>query len=378
MWGEIRWPWPKGRLPAPVYGFALMAWFIPAILPPAGRAHIPPSPAAMTAAPFLLPVLALDDLEQYLAQDAPTEDERERSLAVAGLRGRYEAEPASERDRQGWLSAGLQQEEFAKAKTPQQPSNPVSIAKVHGLVSQFADLGYTLERVREEGGLVPRYSLVRLPHELLGLDVPEIRKRVFLTLVLPLVLQENERILEQRQRLAIFRDRLAEQGSLAPEERQWVRELGIRYRLAEDDIDELLKRVDVIPPSLALAQAAVETGWGTSQVAQRGHALFGQMRQGSRPGEWVIRTFGDLPAAVAAYAANLNTHWAYQRFREQRAGMRKESQHPDGYRLALMIDLYSEKRIDYIREVRSVIRHNRLNDLDAARLDDRLVALPLI
>ncbi len=370
MWGKFRWPRPVVALPASIYGAVATAFLIPVILPPAGRTPVDPPQLAVSAG--LGASLALD-LSFGSENAAASDDERERGIA-AFTRGRLPGQSReTEHDRGQWLTAGLPWR-YGSAE----PERPLSaqVARAQGLASQFADLGYTLDSVREEGGLVPRHSLVRLPRELLGLDVPEIRKRVFLTLVLPLVLQENERILTQRERLTILRDRIADGGSPGPEERQWVRELCIQYRLAGDDIDELLRRVDVIPPSLALAQAAVETGWGTSRVAQRGHALFGQMRQGRRPGQWVVRTFGDLPAAVAAYATNLNTHWAYRRFRDQRAEMRQHAQEPDGYRLALLIDLYSEKRFEYIRDVRTVIRHNRLDALDAARLGDRAV-LPL-
>ncbi len=369
MWG-IRWTRRVVALPASICGAVAAAFLIPVIPPPVGPAPIDHRHAALSAG--LAASLAHDLSFGSQSASAP-DDERDRGVAAfaRGLLSGDESE--ADHDRSQWLTAGLPRR-YGGAEMERPLS--AQVARAQGLASQFTNLGYTLDSVREEGGLVPRHSLVRLPKELLGLDVPEIRKRVFLTLVLPLVLQENERILAQRARLTILRDRIADGGLLEPEEREWVRELCIQYRLADDDIDALRRRVDVIPPSLALAQAAVETGWGTSRVAQRGHALFGQMRPGRRPGQWLVRTFGDLPAAVAAYATNLNTHWAYRRFRDQRAEMRQHAQEPDGYRLALLIDLYSEKRFEYIRDVRTVIRHNRLDALDAARLDDR-AALPL-
>ena len=119
----------------------------------------------------------------------------------------------------------------------------------------------------------------------------------------------------------------------------------------------------------ALAQAALETGWGTSRPAQAGHALFGQMVYKDEDDEGRVRRFAALSEAVAAYAINLNSHRAYAEFRRARERARSEGKIPDGHTLAQHLHRYSERRMDYVRDVRSVMRTNGLKALDGARLD---------
>jgi Bax protein len=124
----------------------------------------------------------------------------------------------------------------------------------------------------------------------------------------------------------------------------------------------------VVPVSLALAQAALESGWGTSRGARNGHSVFGHMRFGDDD-EGRLRHFADLPAAVEAYALNLNTHRAYAEFRRARAAYRAEGKPLDGHSLAQHLHRYSERRMDYVRDVRGLMRANALRGLDRARLD---------
>ena len=110
------------------------------------------------------------------------------------------------------------------------------------------------------------------------------------------------------------------------------------------DVQELLNRMDVVPPSLALAQAAEESGWGTSRFARQGNALFGQYTYNAKPGivpaqrdadrRHRVRSHDNLLAAVRAYVHNLNSHWAYEDFRRKRSRLRRAGETISGYVLA--------------------------------------------
>ena len=150
------------------------------------------------------------------------------------------------------------------------------------------------------------------------------------------------------------------------------------FYVEDGDLGELLARVDAIPPSLVLAQAAQESGWGTSRFAHEGNALFGQRtwKEGAGldpeglddPG-FEIQAFNGLKDSVFAYLVNLNRHEAYRHLREMRAQMRADGTDLDGMTLAAGLDEYAEEP-DYIGKIRALISANNLTDFDGARLAD--------
>ena len=155
------------------------------------------------------------------------------------------------------------------------------------------------------------------------------RKQLFIKAILPIVLQANERILEDRRRLIA----LAESDQpLSAEDSAWVAELAARYDTEPSDMKTLVRRVDIVPPSLAIAQGAEESGWGTSRFAVEANAVFGQwtFRKGSgvvperrdANKRHEVKSFGGLRQSVAAYMHNLNIHWAYKEFRQARHKVR--------------------------------------------------------
>lgn len=234
---------------------------------------------------------------------------------------------------------------------------------------------YTLDAVRDDGAAVPRLFLAHVPADLPHLDSPEARKDAFVKMLLPLILAENERIAGERKHLLALRDSVAAGGSLSRSDQDWIADLAARYEVPDDGvavaavIDRLERRVDVVPPSLAIGQAALETGWGTSAAA-RGQALFGQMVFYDDGERAEVRRFERLAHAVRAYEHNLNTHRAYKRFRVRRAAARERQLPLNGYALALTLIRYSERGMDYVRDVRGIIKANQLQPLDSARLDD--------
>ena len=239
-------------------------------------------------------------------------------------------------------------------------------------------LQYELESVGLGNASVPRVFLASMPSDIN--DVPEVKekKAVFFKSVLPLVLQVNEEILRDRRRIQDIADRRASGQKVRAEDRLWLAMMSDRYKTKRGDTRALLARVDVIPPSLALAQAAKESGWGASRFAQQGNALFGQWTwsegQGIEPKEreagkdHLVRQFDSLIDSVRAYMRNLNTHRAYRELRSLRAGMRKRGEPLDGARLAAGLKSYSELGMEYVERIRSMISYNQLSKLDDARL----------
>ncbi len=205
------------------------------------------------------------------------------------------------------------------------------------------------------------------------------RKRVFLKTVLPAVLRANARIRQERRFLAHVAGRRAAGQALDAPARRKLARLARRYETEPDELAALRRRVDIVPPSLALAQAAIESGWGSSRFAQKANALFGQRVYGcsdcgikprgydSDPG-FRVRRFPTVMASVRAYMDNLNTHPAYRAFRTQRRHARRAGLALDGHDLAGTLTRYSERREAYVRDVRRTIAANDLTEFDGARL----------
>lgn len=253
-----------------------------------------------------------------------------------------------------------------------------ALRDVERVASRFEQLGYDLDRVRDQGTPVPRIFLAKLPTDLHAVPEVSLKKTVFFQTLLPLILQENERILADRRRLIRLRAETGIGEKLSARDRLWLAVLAERYRVPSENMDELLRRVDVVPPSLAMAQAAEESGWGTSRFAQHGNALYGQWTTAGGDGlvplnrddgmDHKVKRFGTLTQSVAAYMRNLNTHRAYRDFRRTRLTMRREGSSPDGYTLAETLMRYSARGADYVSSIRSIIDGNALRPLDGARL----------
>lgn len=254
------------------------------------------------------------------------------------------------------------------------------------LQSHFAALDYVLPETGDmslERKDVPRLYLRSLPRDLASGESSWERKQDFVRAMLPLVLAGNEKIMADRQRLQKFTRQVQGGGNLYAVNKSWVVQLASEYGLADfdpykSDWQDLLLRVDAVPPSLALAQAALESGWGTSRFAQQGNAVFGQWSW--KPGSGLIpagrspedghevRRFSQLSESVGAYLHNLNTHAYYSKFRDRRAAAHAAGKPASGMELAKYLERYSEEGRKYIDDVRGIIETNLLLDMDAARL----------
>ncbi|NQV54958.1 MAG: glucosaminidase domain-containing protein [Rhodospirillales bacterium] len=254
----------------------------------------------------------------------------------------------------------------------------VRLATVANVANTFRNLDYNIERVRVGAGDVPRFFLPSFPRDMRGVSQPEARKKLFFKMVLPLVLSVNDKISEDRQRLLklIKVDKAGKR--LAADDRLWLAAMTEYYDVERGELKELARRMDTVPPSLAIAQAAEESGWGTSRFAREGNALFGQWTFASAKGivpnrrdqgkEHRIKAFPSLMGAVRAYVRNLNTHRAYRRFRAERRAIHAENGQLSGVRLAKMLDGYSERGSAYVSTIMTIISTNRLHELDGARL----------
>jgi Bax protein len=236
----------------------------------------------------------------------------------------------------------------------------------------FEDTNYTLNDVREKK-LVKPVALTLLPQEIKMIENTKKRKEFFIQIVLPLILKENNNIRLDRKRLFT----IINKSNNTKLEIKWLEKKFKQYGISSKALSILKIRMDEIPVSLALAQAAKETGWGTSRFAQEGNALFGQWTwsgEGLKPkdsdkneGHKVMK-FNVLQASVRAYQRNLNTHSSYKDFRKARAQLRDQGKDLDSLILAEYLDEYAETGDKYVEVLQKIIKQNNLKDFDDAKL----------
>ena len=236
----------------------------------------------------------------------------------------------------------------------------------------FEDTGYDLSDVRKKK-LVKPVALTLLPKEIKMIENTKKRKDFFIQIVLPLIIQENNNIRLDRKTLF----NIINKNNNTITEKQWLEKKYKQYGINSRDLSTLKIRMDEIPVSLAIAQAAKETGWGTSRFAQEGNALFGQWTwsgEGLKPkdsdkneGHKVMK-FNVLQASVRAYQRNLNTHSSYKEFRKARAGLRDEGFPLDSIILSKFLSSYAETGNQYVEVLQKIIKQNNLKDFDDAKL----------
>ncbi len=236
----------------------------------------------------------------------------------------------------------------------------------------FEDTNYNLDDVRRNK-LVRPVALTWLPNEIKRIENTKKRKNFFIQIVLPLILEENNNI--KLDRLKLFT--IINKNNNTKLEKKWLNQKFKQYGVPSKDLSTLKIRMDEIPTSLAIAQAAKETGWGTSRFALEGNALFGQWTwsgEGLKPkdaekdqGHKVMK-FNVLQASVRAYQRNLNTHSSYKEFRKARAKLRDEGVELDSMILSEHLDKYAETGQKYVETLKKIISQNNLKDFDDAKL----------
>jgi len=244
--------------------------------------------------------------------------------------------------------------------------------KTETVLNLFKDVEYDLGKVRTQKLVKPIY-FTQFPRDLDALQSTKLKKETFIKIVLPLIVAENERILEDRNKLIL----LAKKKFTTDLEKQWLRQKLLEYKVKKGDLKELIIRMDIIPTSIALAQAAKESGWGTSRFALEGNAIFGQWTwsgQGIAPLDresnknHKILKFPILRASVKAYQNNLNTHKSYSKFRQKRSTLRDKNKKIKGLELTETLNNYAQTGTEYTKILNQIIKQNRLTDFEPVRL----------
>ncbi len=256
--------------------------------------------------------------------------------------------------------------DFFRLKDEGENSSRLSASTIEQL---FQDTKYNLKKVRETKVVNIGNSIDHLPKEIKNISNVKKRKQLFIQIVLPLITEENMKIRLDRKKLFTILNR----SNNSEKEKQWLEEKFKQYGLKNTDLSSLKIRMDEIPVSLAIAQAAKETGWGTSRFAQQGNALFGQWTwsgEGIKPAgvdsnaKHKVMRFKVLKASVRAYQRNLNTHSSYKSFRKERAIQRDNDQKLNSMELVNFLDKYAETGEEYIKIIKKIIRQNSLTDFD--------------
>ena len=259
----------------------------------------------------------------------------------------------------------------------------IKIGSLDELMTLFEELNYTRKSWEEGNREVPRITFDRVRENWKktskNMPVP-LKKQVFFRLMAPLVLMSNENILLERQLII-------DSPLDAPE----LKTLARKYKIlsdSEEALDEtkrkaLLDRIDILPPSLVLAQAAEESGWGSSRFTIEGNSFFGQWdfsgngmvpaQQRKELGNYGLARFDTPLDSVEGYMLNINTHNAYKKLRDLRAKIRAKDKLITGHELAGTLDKYSERGQAYIDGIREMIRYNGLGPADEAYLSNNRV-----
>ena len=237
----------------------------------------------------------------------------------------------------------------------------------------FKDTDYTLKKVKKTKLVNIGINLDHLPTEMKNIENTKKRKNLFIQIILPLIIEENLKIKLDRKKLFVILNK----NNNTKSDLEWIGKKFKQYGVSKNDFPTLKTRMDEVPVSLAIAQAAKETGWGTSRFAQKGNALFGQWTwsgDGIKPaGAEVdsthkVASFKVLKASVKAYLRNLNTHPSYKQFRKERAIQRDNDEKLNSLELVKYLDKYAETGIEYTRTLSKIIKQNSLTEFDDVKI----------
>ena len=244
--------------------------------------------------------------------------------------------------------------------------------KASVLYQLFEDTNYNLKDVRLNKTAKP-VEIGKLPYELKEIQNTKKRKELFIQIVLPLILEENNKILLDRKKLFAILNK----NNNSKSDDIWLNKKFKQYGISKKKIPTLKRRMDIIPVSMAIAQAAKETGWGTSRFALEGNALFGQWTytdKGIKPAaaeagtKHKVMMFNVLKSSVRAYARNLNTHKSYRKMRYVRAIQRDNNGKLNSLELVDFLDNYAETGKEYTIILKKIIEQNSLTDFDDVKI----------
>lgn len=238
---------------------------------------------------------------------------------------------------------------------------------------------FQIDNVRETK-IIPNVIIAQLPRDLKTIKSIKNRKELFIKITLPLIVQENEKLLSLNNKIKLIKSSF---DQISRKEADWIKKLMIQYKA--DTLDALLIKVDEIPVSLALAQAVIESGWGTSRFAFEGNALFGQYvwgatNQGIIPNErktdakYKIKSFNSLSDSVASYMKNLNTNFHYNEFRINRFVLRSNSIPLKGTLLTEFLSSYSIED-NYTDKIKNIIELNDFDDFENLNIEKQFTLI---
>ncbi len=278
------------------------------------------------------------------------------------------------------------QQEQVKKPDPKKEKSPSQVTelvlpnlniKTETVLSLFEDVEYDLKTVRYQKRVKPIY-FTQFPKDLDEIKDTKLKKETFIKIVLPLVVAENDKILDDKIKLK----RIISKKMTTDKEKSWLRLKLREYKVKNSDMTELDKRMDIIPVSIALAQAAKESGWGTSRFALEGNAIFGQwtwtgqgiepLNKGKNQNHKILR-FPILRASVKAYKNNLNTHKGYSEFREKRHSIRKRNKAIKGLALTDTLEKYAQTGKEYTEILEQIIKQNDLSDFETVQLTNSVI-----
>lgn|GEM_PF-886461 len=273
-------------------------------------------------------------------------------------------------------------------EAPEEEPEKLTLESAGQIWDYYESIGYTSCGIENPEFEVPRIYLDTIDNNWADDQSVSSKKSLFYRTMLPMVLRVNEQISAERKYLQVIEEQY--RGGLEPgeEDLAWLENLAKRYKvvqeaepvdLTDEFFEKIFLRVDTIPVSMALGQMAYESGYATSRFAAEGNALFGQWCWGDEgllpenpreeKGNYRIADFPTLIDSIKAYAMNINTHEAYANFRRARAGQRLEQKADlDGYSLVNTLELYSEKREEYVETLQGIIGHNNLTIFDKTKL----------
>jgi len=226
----------------------------------------------------------------------------------------------------------------------------------------------------------PELKIVNQNINNINLDFLSQSKKDFVKTLLPLISYQNQNILLERSKLEELRATLIDHNTLSKTDLKFLNKISKKYRIKTADkykydlVNELLNRVDIIPNSIVLAQAANESGWGSSRFAREFNALFGEYTYDYSDGvvpllreegeKHLVKSFASVDKSVQSYFNNLNSHYAYQDFRKVREMMRKKNNFSNIKLLVEELDSYAAD-VNYITTINAIIDANKLDQFDA-------------
>lgn len=270
------------------------------------------------------------------------------------------------------LLCGCNIQDSTSANLPQ-TVKPTSYSQIQYVFDQFDYKWTTLDQG------VPDITVHNFPADLSTVPNVKQKKHLFFLSLLPMVLTQNEKVLQQRQQLKQLFAQYDKEQTISTRDKDWIKRLMKQYRFSHDPLNnnshrkQLLSRVDMIPTALVLAQAANESAYGTSRFAQQANNIFGEwtftpgtgiVPKGRPAGEtYEVKKFSSLSDSIQSYINNLNTHNAYSELRASREMMRSNKQPLQGFYLAEGLLNYSTRRDAYVTEIQTMINYNQLAQL---------------